>query len=108
MTRRTVVFLLWLAAITSAAAFDRPVAEWVRAKGLEGGPQAHRAWSANHRRANAALKLPGEYYVTLGAAVALGLLHPLRWRAAGFVALSGAASGVNGLLKWVVGRYRPV
>ena len=41
-------------------------------------------------------------------AVALGLFHPWRWRAAGFVALSGAVSGINGAFKWVVGRQRPI
>jgi membrane-associated phospholipid phosphatase len=104
-TRRTIPLLaLWLLAFGVALLADRPVAEWVHRQGWD----AHRSWSAAHRAINFVLKIPGEYLFTLAVAIAVALFHPSRWRAGGFVALAGVVSGINGLVKWVVGRHRPV
>jgi membrane-associated phospholipid phosphatase len=104
-TRRTILLTaLWLAAFGVALLADRPVAEWVHHQGWD----AHRSWSAAHRGVNFVLKIPGEYFFTLAVAVAVAVVHPNRWRAGAFVALAGVVSGVNGLVKWVVGRHRPV
>ena len=105
MSRRPVVIVvLWLVAFAGGLALDRPVAGHARDHGWD----QKRTWTkATHRLAEG-LKLPGTYYVTAAAAVAVGLRHPLRWRAAAAVAGAGAISGLNSVLKWVVGRRRPV
>jgi membrane-associated phospholipid phosphatase len=104
-TRRTIVTIaLWLLAFGVALLADRPVAEWVQRQGWD----VHRALSSTHHVVNFVLKIPGEYLFTLALAVVLALAHPGRWRAGVFVAVAGAVSGLNGVVKWVVGRYRPV
>jgi membrane-associated phospholipid phosphatase len=102
--RITIVAALWVAAFVLALACDRPVAEWVQRQGWD----VHRALTPTHHAVNFVLKIPGEYLFTLAVAVALALAHPGRWRAGVFVAVAGAVSGLNGVVKWVVGRYRPV
>lgn len=54
------------------------------------------------------MKQPGEWYVALGAAVAAGVWHVQRWRAAGVIALASVLSMSNALVKWAVGRQRPM
>ena len=55
------------------------------------------------------MKAPGHFAFTLLIAAALALWHRGRWRAAAFLCLSGIVSGVLcGLLKWGVGRTRPL
>lgn len=117
MSRRTWIFVvLWLAAIAGAVAVDRPVAELSRDRHWQ-KPSRTRGdgwtWSANTFRLAETLKLPGTYGTTIAAAGALLLLHVRRpqagWGAAAVVvALAGAISGLNTVLKWVVGRRRPV
>jgi membrane-associated phospholipid phosphatase len=53
------------------------------------------------------LKAPGTYGFTVCVAVAVTLLHPLGWRATVFTLLATLVSGVNGMIKWMVGRTRP-
>jgi membrane-associated phospholipid phosphatase len=54
------------------------------------------------------LKSPGHFAFTLTIATALTLRHPLRWKAAIVVCLSGVISGIiYSLAKWCVGRTRP-
>ena len=79
---------------------DSPVARFMRDSGVAQFVQAHSAlkWL---------LKLPGEFYFTAVVAIVVSLTNPLKWRAGGFLLLATAISGVNGLLKWVVGRTRP-
>jgi membrane-associated phospholipid phosphatase len=101
--RLIVATALWLAALAAAFAVDRPVAEWVHRHGLD----AHKSWTHARSHANTLLKLPGEYYITAGIALIVGVFHRRRWRGAAFVAVTGVASGVNGLVKWVAGRHRP-
>src|SRR4051812_37819581 len=104
-TRRVILHVsLWLLAFGVALLADRPVAEWVRRQAWD----VKQALSPTHHVVNFVLKIPGEYMFTLAVAVALMLAHPGRWRAGVFVAVAGAVSGLNGVVKWVVGRHRPV
>ena len=110
MPKRTVLILaLWLIAFAIAFALDRPVAQWVHDQGWDRKPFGlnNKHWIVG------ALKAPGEYLVTIVTAVLLVCLYigkqiATRWQAAGLVLGAGAISGLNGLLKWIVGRRRPV
>jgi membrane-associated phospholipid phosphatase len=105
MLRRTSILVaLWLAAFAAGLAADRPAAQAVHDRGWDDKA----GWDKQTRALVEVVKLPGTYWAAAVAAVAVGFLHPLRWRAAGLVAGAGALSGTNGLLKWVVGRRRPV
>ncbi|MFT3786126.1 MAG: phosphatase PAP2 family protein [Tepidisphaeraceae bacterium] len=54
-------------------------------------------------------KQGGEYWLTLLAALLLGLLHPWRWRAASLPLIASVVTGlIAAALKWSVGRHRPV
>src|SRR5437868_6902831 len=90
----------WILAIAAAAALDSYGARVIRESGLEQFVRGHR-WIA------ATLKSPGTYYFTLAIAAIVLFAHRDKWRAAIFVLLATAVSGVNGLVKWVVGRHRP-
>jgi membrane-associated phospholipid phosphatase len=103
MDRRTKVILailLWLVAIALSSLLDAPVARWVRDSGLG-------FWMREHGALTAVLTAPGIFYFTAAVAVIVALIHPLRLRAAGFVLLAAVVSGLNGLVKWLVGRTRP-
>jgi membrane-associated phospholipid phosphatase len=110
MSRHTLfILLLWLTALAAAFALDRPVAQSVHDRGWD----LKNAWTTNTRRLADTAKSPGEYWFTLAAA-ALTLLVCSRvsrrraMEAGGLVAASGVISGVNGLVKWVAGRKRPI
>ena len=109
-TKRFLILVLWLLAFAAAFAVDRPVAQWVHDQGWDRKPFGlnNRHWVVS------VLKGPGEYLVAL---VAAGLLLAFyrkgagganRWQAAGLVLAAGAISGLNSVLKWIVGRRRPV
>lgn len=103
MDRRSKVILailLWLAAIALASLLDAPVARWVRDSGLG-------SWTREHGGLTAVLTAPGVFYFTAAVAVVVSLVHPLKLRAGGFVLLAAVVSGLNGLVKWLVGRTRP-
>jgi len=109
--RTTIVLVCWIAALGVAVVLDRPVAEWVSEQGWDRRPFGLKNW---HWFIDL-IKLPGEYLVTAVAAVLLAIFYRRRkpgdanrWQAAGLVAASGAMSGINSLLKWVIGRRRPV
>jgi membrane-associated phospholipid phosphatase len=87
-------------AVLVAVLLDRACAQWVHGSGLAGFMKSHRALTT-------ILKLPGEYGFTLVAIAAVSLWHPLRWRAGVFVFLATLLTGVNGLTKWMMGRWRP-
>jgi dolichol-phosphate mannosyltransferase len=98
---RIALFLtIWLLLLLLAFALDAPVARFIRASGWE-------AWIESDRGLREFLKLPGEFVtVLLCAAMAAGF-HRLRWRAGLFVVLAAVVSGVNAVVKWMVGRHRP-
>jgi membrane-associated phospholipid phosphatase len=99
-TRNYVVALLWLSALALAFALDRPLALWLRDTGV-----AHTIKSSGRLKDLA--KFPGLAWCTLLLLVPLILWHPLRWRAAIFLALCALIAGVNSIVKWTVGRFRP-
>jgi membrane-associated phospholipid phosphatase len=101
-TRAKVILAIiaWLGAIAIAAAFDRPIAIWLRDSGIA-------EWMRSHKILAEILKAPGDYYFTLALAIVVAIVHELRWRAGGFVLLATMVSGLNGLTKWIVGRTRP-
>ncbi|HSU66254.1 MAG TPA: phosphatase PAP2 family protein [Tepidisphaeraceae bacterium] len=94
-----VLLPVWVAAFVLALFLDRSAAEWVQA-----APPLNRgSWVAW------AMKLPGYYPVTLGVAVLLFLFHRQKLRAALPPILAGPIVGVvYSLIKWIVGRHRPV
>ena len=103
MSRASKVILavvLWLATIALAMLFDRAVGNWSRNSGAA-------AFLESHRTLKAILKAPGEYWFVLIVAALVTVVHPLRWRAGGFVLLATLLSGANGLIKWIAGRTRP-
>jgi membrane-associated phospholipid phosphatase len=98
--RTTIAILLWLAVIAAAMSLDRLVATNVRTSGLE-------AWMEARPRLEKALDFPGTYWCTAIIVVIVALTHAKRWQAGGFVLLATVVSGINGLVKWIVGRTRP-
>src|SRR5438270_13362186 len=98
--RIIVAITAWVVAIVLAAMLDRPVAMWVRDSGLG-------SWMREHDAVAGPLRTPGVYYFTFAVAIVVAIVHPLRWRAGGFVLLATLVSGMNGLVKWLVGRTRP-
>jgi membrane-associated phospholipid phosphatase len=100
--RECVIFwvVIALLAIAGASIFDRAIAVSVQSSGID-------AYLKAHRLLMDLLKLAGEYYFVIAVAGVMVLAHPLRWRAGGFVLLATGISGINGLIKWMVGRTRP-
>jgi membrane-associated phospholipid phosphatase len=99
----TVVFrrvALWLVAIAIAAALDGTVATWLHDHQID-------AFLRSQKLLRETLKAPGFFGFTVALAIVVTLLHRLRWRAGLFVLIAGATAGVNQLLKWTTGRYRP-
>lgn len=92
--------LLWLMAITVATIFDAPLAIWIRSSGVE-------EFFRSYGGVSEVMKAPGTFYFTAVVAVIVALIHPWRWKAGGFLLLATIVSGVNGLIKWLVGRTRP-
>lgn len=90
----------WLAAIAAAASLDRAVAMGVQSSGLD-------RWMHGHKTLCEILKSPGSFYFTAIVAVIVAIVHPWKWKAGGFLLLATVVSGVNGLIKWLVGRTRP-
>lgn len=109
---RILRFLLpWAAALIVAFLLDPSVAQWM----YDWRPAIPRHFieyqngpiSRNDTLARL-VRSPGDFRFTLAVAGVLLILHRDRWKAAGFVLLSGIASGSNSLIKWVFGRTRPL
>lgn len=120
MSRRTIIFtVVWLVAFAGAIALDQPIAAHNREHGWEkpGSRKVERssptdlprpAWTSGTHQLAEILKFPGTYWATLVIAAAVAIGHRAHLRAAGIVALAGLLTGVNSLIKWIVGRHRPV
>jgi membrane-associated phospholipid phosphatase len=65
------------------------------------------AESADALRWKWLLKAPGEAWLVAIVAVAVTPLHPWKLLAGAWIALAGALSGLQVVIKWVVGRTRP-
>jgi membrane-associated phospholipid phosphatase len=103
MTRRRalriLLVLIWVIAFATALWLDRLIAEEVR----EAHPLNRLGWLAW------TLKLPGYYPVTLAIAAILVFFHRRSWHVAVPLILSGPLVGIAyTMLKWMVGRHRPV
>jgi membrane-associated phospholipid phosphatase len=118
-TRVVILAILWLAAFAGALAADGAIAQFNREHGWEkppsrrGEPSSPKdlprpAWTSGTHRLAEILKIPGTYWTTAAIALAVLALHRDRLRAAGIIALAGALTGVNSIIKWIVGRHRPV
>lgn len=100
-TKRAILCIaIWIAAIAIAACFDESVARFVRDAGIA-------RWMVAHPGVASAFKVFGLYWCTLIFAVVATFVHPLKWKAGAFLLLATVVSGVNGLIKWIVGRTRP-
>jgi len=97
--RPILLALIWVIAFAIALSLDRVTAHWVaRSHPLD--KRGIIAW---------ALKLPGYFLVTLLIAVVVGIFHRESWRMALPLVISGPLVGIGyTLLKWIVGRRRPV
>ena len=93
------LLVLWLAAVALAMLVDARVAQWVH----DSVPLHKDTWLVR------LVRLPGNYVFVLGTAILLLLLDRRRWAVALPVILSGPLVGAGYiLLKWIVGRRRPV
>jgi membrane-associated phospholipid phosphatase len=89
----------WLVLFILALLLDRPIAQHLRDSGF-----AHRF---AHSPIAEILKIGGLFWSTFAIATLVLVTHSWRWRAAALVLLAGIVSGINGLVKWSIGRYRP-
>ncbi len=93
----------WIALLGLALSLDKPVATWVR-DAVPVNKNVH----STHLTLET-LKLPGWFFFTLGIAVIVGILHRRHVLAASALLLSGIVTGIfDSIIKWIVGRYRPV
>jgi len=100
MSKRTVILTIaWTIAFAIALSFDTTIAEYVHTSGLGHHVEGTR-WAQ-------AIKAPGDFRFTIGAALLLLIVRQIRWKQAVFVLLAGAIGGANPLIKWIVGRTRP-
>jgi membrane-associated phospholipid phosphatase len=100
MSKRPLILTaLWIIAFVVALSLDAPIASWVHNSGFGKHVEGTR-WAQ-------VIKEPGEFRFTILVAVLLLVAKQIQWRQAVFVLLSGIVSGVNFLVKWIVGRSRP-
>jgi membrane-associated phospholipid phosphatase len=90
----------WVLTFAIALLMDSHVALFARNHGIED-------FLHTHKIIRESLKAPGEYWFTILIAVIVGFVHRKRWKASLFILLATAISGVNGAIKWMVGRTRP-
>jgi membrane-associated phospholipid phosphatase len=107
--RGLAIALAWCAVFAVALTLDRPVGRWVVDSGL--GPTLKSKdwkWLTRAGWLPGVGRLPGSFLTfTIPASAILVLRGKKFWRPAAFVFLGGAFSGVNQVLKWIVGRPRP-
>jgi membrane-associated phospholipid phosphatase len=94
------VVAIWVVALLLAASLDARVAQYMQDSGIA-------SYVRSNKLLHSIMKAPGEYWFTVVVMVGVYFLHPRRWRASLLVFMATCLSGVNGLLKWVVGRFRP-
>jgi membrane-associated phospholipid phosphatase len=95
-----IAVLAAMAAVTLAALLDRSVAVSLEKSGLPD-------WLRSHKTLAELIKLPGESYFIAIVALIVAIAHPRRWRAGAFVLLAMLVSGINAVIKWMIGRIRP-
>jgi len=99
----------WLAVLAAATIVDRSVAEWVKARAAD---TVHSPWHVCFDKRGhlmTIVRLPGYFYFTLVVAGILLILHNRHGGAAALLLLSGMLGGLTYcVVKWLVGRHRPV
>lgn len=91
--------LAWAAAFLIALALDVPVAHLCK-------PVAN---LVKHSEVAEEVKEGGHFIFVSVVAVFLWVLHPASWRASAMLGLAATAAGtINFVIKWIVGRSRPV
>jgi len=90
----------FVVAFAAALAVDVPVSQWVHGNGIDKQVMGQWRWLALTIRLFGNFK----YFTLIAAAVLLIARKP---HDAAIVVLSGIFSGSNGIVKWLVGRYRP-
>jgi len=91
--------VVWLIALAAATIVDRPVAIWIRTSGIEQILHG-KEWTQ-------VVRLPGNYLGTVIVAAILLYVNNLNPSDSVFILFSGAMSGMNWLIKWLVGRTHP-
>ena len=86
--------------MVTAVLLDRSMAIYVRNSGVE-------SFLRSQDVVRETLKAPGSYGFTAVCAVVVLLIQRPRWHDALFIAVAPLISGLNGWVKWVVGRHRP-
>jgi membrane-associated phospholipid phosphatase len=99
-TVRGAAALMCIVLLGAALLADGAVAKWVHDSGLEASVLAH-------RRVKEIIKLPGDFWITIALAAAVGFVHRTSWRGALFVVTCGVIGLVDSVLKWGIGRIRP-
>ena len=89
----------WAVAFAVALSTDAVVAEWAQNSGV--------ARAVQHARWAAWVKFPGTLWFTVAVVAILVAARQVRWRGAVLVVAVVAASGLNVVVKWCVGRHRP-
>lgn len=90
--------VLWLALFCAALLVDRPVAQRISEN-----PLYRRAWFVY------VIKAPGNFLFTIAVCILLVRYHRRAWRAAAPLLIAAPLGGLAYLLlKWMVGRRRPV
>lgn len=96
--RAVLLVLLWSAAFGAALLIDRPLAEWISRDPLD-----RRAWFVY------VIKSPGNFLFTIAVCILLVRYHRRAWQAAVPLLIAAPLGGLAYLLlKWMVGRHRPV
>lgn len=82
---------------------DARLVGWIHGHKIDAGYKQHLWWV----RKWFPFLWPGHFFCTLLIALVAARLHRFRWRAAALLAITGAITIVNSILKWVSGRSRP-
>ena len=91
---------IWAVAFAVALSVDRPVAAWASSSGVAAAVRGscEAEW----------VKGPGDFrFFAVPLVIVLVAARQIRWRAGLLVWAVVAASALNGVVKWVVGRTRP-
>ncbi len=94
------VTAIWIVSFVIALLLDTPVARWIHDSGIRRYVQQADYWPE-------ILKAPGDFRFNLAVVVVLIIARQINWRQGVLVVLAGVASGLNSVIKWIAGRYRP-
>ncbi len=106
MVRRSILPCLgaWLLLFCCALVVDQRVAQWLYTNGFHDPHTGH----FKHTLLAEAIRCLGTYNCVIIVALALVLICKLTWRKAVTLLLCAATASAAEILKWIVGRARPV